>query len=202
VNPVPRSHVQVVVSGGRRAKVVTLDGLELWRSPLASVFAVGLARVLCRAHKRQTQATRLLALGTFKNLIRRRERSRRLVKLFAIGLVMRAMRYKKRYRIASKVWAVGLFLRVRKRRKEEIRKLRFEEAMTALRTSAQTRLKNLHWDVLATVDGTIFDHDMDGSTLGAPSPADIFPTWRSSLDKRLEQHLLQGLGARRHLQSL
>ena len=67
----------------------------------------GLARVLCRAHKRQTQAIRLLALGTFKNLIRRRERSRRLVKLFAIGLVMRAMRYKKRYRVASKVRCDG-----------------------------------------------------------------------------------------------
>ena len=128
---------------------------------------------------------------------------------------------------------MGLFLRVRKRRKEEIRKLRFEEAMTALRTSAQTRLKNLHWDVLATVDG-----EESQCASGAEPPALFFvfmarctcvpcslqapfstmtwtaalwalqvqpiyfPTWRSSLDKRLEQHLLQGLGARRHLQSL
>ncbi len=51
------------------------------------------------------------------------------------------------------MWGLGLFLRVRKLRKEQVRKQRFDDAMAALRTSAKTRLKNLHWDVMPTVDG-------------------------------------------------
>ena len=116
-----------------------------------------LARHVCRVHKLGRLSLRLLALGVHPMALRHRSQFQCSLKVLTLGLCGMAMRRRRHAVRRTVLWSLGVAIRGLKLQKEAIRKQKFTEAMAALRTSAQTRMKNLHWDILPSVDGEVVD---------------------------------------------
>lgn len=156
----------VVGADGRRAKVLVMDGSELWDLFRRKLRALAFCIHFAKAVRRRRLATKAMAVGMLVAAERNRKPAQRRARLFAVGLLRLTARRRLFLQVAPKMFILGALASFPRTRptlaaaaRQVSRALNAVKSLQAPEDPNAPKTRAIHWDALgdASVHGTIWD---------------------------------------------